>query len=179
MATWNIDSTHTSADFSVRHMMVSIVRGTFKHVAGTITYDPAHPENASVDVSIDANSIYTGVNDRDNHLRSADFLEVDKFPAITFKSTNVEVRGETEARITGDLTIRDVTLPVVIDAEMLGFVNTPFGDERVGFTGTAKINREDFGLTWNMAIEAGGVVVGKELKLELNVEAIRVLEPVR
>lgn len=178
MATWKIDNTHASAEFAVRHMMVSIVRGTFRSVNGTIEYDPAHPENARVEATIDASSIYTGVADRDAHLRSADFFDAENYPVLTFTSTKVEPQGENEARITGDLTIRGVTREVVIDAELLGVVNSPFGDERVGFTGSTRINREDWGLTWNMAIEAGGVLVGKDVKIELNVEAIRVTEPV-
>jgi polyisoprenoid-binding protein YceI len=179
MATWNFDTTHASADFAVRHMMVTIVRGSIKGVTGTVEYDPENPGASKVTAQLESATIFSGLADRDNHLRSADFLDAENHPYITFTSTRVELLGDTEARVHGDLTIRGVTRPVVVEAEQLGIINSPFGDQRVGFTGTAKINREDWGLTWNMALEAGGVLVGKEVKIELNVEAIRVVEPVR
>lgn len=176
MATWNIDHTHTNTDFTVRHMMVTNVRGTFDNVSGTIEFDPANPANTSVDVTIDVNSVNTGVADRDNHLRSADFFDVANYPNITFKSNAVEVTSDTTAKLTGDLTIRDVTKPVVLEVEYLGTANSPFGDVRAGFEAQTKINREDFGLTWNVGLEAGGVLVGKEIKISLAVEAVRVAE---
>ena len=178
MATWTFDPAHTSASFSARHMMVSTVRGTFAAPTGKLEFDPVNPEAAYVEAEIDATTLTSGVLDRDNHLRSADFLEVDKYPTITFKSTKVEVTGNDSANVTGNLTIRGVTRPVVLKAEYLGLVNTPFGDQRTGFTASTKINREDWGLTWNMAIEAGGVLVGKEIKIELELEAILVPEGV-
>jgi polyisoprenoid-binding protein YceI len=177
MATWKIDSAHANAEFATRHMMVAVVRGGFKNVTGTIEFDPANPEASSVEANIDATTIYSGLVDRDNHLRSADFLDIENYPTITFKSTKVEPTGDNEAKVTGNLTIRGVTRPVVIKAEFLGSVTTPFGDQRVGFSGTTNINREDFGLTWNMAIEAGGVLVGKDVRISLDVEAIKVVEP--
>jgi polyisoprenoid-binding protein YceI len=177
MATWNIDSAHAHAEFATRHMMVAVVRGGFKNVTGTIEFDPANPEASQVEANIDATTIYSGLVDRDNHLRSADFLDIENYPTITFKSTKVEPTGDNEAKVTGNLTIRGVTRPVVIKAEFLGSVTTPFGDQRVGFSGTTNINREDFGLTWNMAIEAGGVLVGKDVRISLDVEAIKVVEP--
>jgi polyisoprenoid-binding protein YceI len=176
MATWKLDSAHTVAAFSGRHMMITTVRGTLGQVTGTIEFDEAHPENSRVEAVIDTAGLSTGVADRDNHLRSADFLDVTNYPTITFKSTRVEVTGENTAKVHGDLTIRGVTRPVVIDAEYLGRVASPFGDTRVGFTGSTKINREDFGLTWNVALEAGGVLVSKDIKIELEVEAILVPE---
>jgi polyisoprenoid-binding protein YceI len=179
MAQWNIDNAHTSADFAVRHMMVTNVRGTFTELGGVINFDPTEPANSNVDVTINAASVNTGVADRDNHLRSADFFEVEKYPNIIFKSTEVKVTGEESAKITGDLTIRDVTKSVVLDVEFLGVVASPFGDTRVGFEASTKINREDFGLTWNQTLEAGGVLVSKDIKIILDVEAVQVTETAR
>jgi polyisoprenoid-binding protein YceI len=176
MPTYKIDPAHTAANFTVRHMMVTNVRGGFDKITGTLNFDPANPAASSVDVTIETGSINTGVADRDNHLRSADFFEIEKFPAITFKSTKVEVSGENRAKVTGDLTIRDVTRSVVMDVEFLGQTASPFGDTRIGFEATTSINREDFGLTWNVALEAGGVLVGKDIKISIDAEAILVTE---
>ncbi|MCB9451158.1 MAG: polyisoprenoid-binding protein [Anaerolineaceae bacterium] len=178
MATWNFDPTHTSASFAARHMMITTVRGGFTGVSGTLEYDPENPAAASVEAVIDTRSMTsTGVEDRDNHLKSADFLDIEHYPTITFKSTKVEPSADgSTARITGDLTIRDVTRPVVLDAELLGVGKSPWGDERAGFTGSVTINREDFGLTWNMALETGGWLVSKDIKISLDLEAIRVTE---
>ncbi len=176
MTTWTLDPAHSSANFSSRHMMVTTVRGQFKGgVTGTINFDPANPAAASVEATIQAASIETGVADRDNHLRSADFLDAASHPAISFKSTKVEPTGETSAKITGNLTIRGVTREVVVNADFIGVAKSAFdGKDRAGFEGTATINREDFGLTWNVALEAGGVLVGKEIKITLDVEAMPV-----
>jgi polyisoprenoid-binding protein YceI len=176
MATYNIDPAHTSANFTVRHMMVTNVRGGFDNITGTLQFDPANPADASVEVSINVASINTGVLDRDNHLRSADFFEVEKYPTISFKSTKVEATSENRAKVTGDLTIRDVTRSVVLDVEFLGQYASPFGDTRAGFEATTNINREDFGLGWNVALEAGGVLVGKDIKLNIDAEAVLVTE---
>ncbi|MDX1993282.1 MAG: YceI family protein [bacterium] len=177
MATWKIDSAHSNANFVVRHMMITNVRGSFKEVSGTIEYDPANPAAASVEATINAASIETGVADRDNHLRSADFFDVANTPNITFKSTNVEPTGEGTAKVTGDLTIRDVTRPVTLDVEFTGQSANPWTKAATaGFSATGKINREEFGLTWNQALEAGGWLVGKDIKLELDVEAVQVVE---
>ena len=177
MATWKLDPGHSSADFSARHMMITTVRGGFRNVTGTIEYDAANPAASSVEVTINtAEMTSTGLADRDNHLKSPDFLDVENFPTITFKSTSVKPHGETEAEVTGDLTIRGVTRPVTIKAELIGYAKTPWGTDNVGFTGTTKINREDFGLTWNMALETGGWLVGKDISLSLEVEAVKVPE---
>lgn len=177
MAIWNFDPGHSNADFSVRHMMITNVRGGFKEVSGTIEYDPANPAASSVNATINAASIWTGVADRDGHLRSADFLDVENYPTITFVSTSVNVKGENKAEITGDLTVHGVTKSVVLNTELLGVTKNPFtGTETAGFTATAKINREDFGLTWNQALEAGGVLVGKDINITLDVEAVPVTE---
>jgi polyisoprenoid-binding protein YceI len=171
MAKWNLDPAHTFAAFSIRHMMVTTVRGKFEKLSGTMDFDPENPAAGSVEVTIDAASINTGAADRDNHLRSADFLDVATYPTITFKSTKIEITGETEGKITGDLTVHGVTRPVVINAEYLGQGKNPWGITVAGFSGTTKINREDWGLTWNVALEAGGVLVGKEMNVSLDVEA--------
>ncbi|MBZ0306426.1 MAG: YceI family protein, partial [Anaerolineae bacterium] len=154
--TWKIDPTHSAANFSVKHMMVTTVRGHFNEIDGTIDFDEANPAASQVNVEIKVASIDTGVADRDNHLRSADFFDVANFPKITFRSTKVEVTGKNEGRITGDLTIRGVTRPVVIETEFLGSLKDPWGNDKVAFSGETKINREDFGLTWNVALETGG-----------------------
>jgi polyisoprenoid-binding protein YceI len=171
---WNIDTSHASASFSARHMMISTVRGSFTKVTGAINFDPANVDAASVEVTIEVASMgSTGFAQRDQHLLSPDFLDAANFPVITFKSTKVESTGEGKAKITGDLTIRDVTKSVVIDAELIGVGKNPFGGQEVaGFTGTTKINREDFGLNWNVALETGGWLVGKEIQIGLDVEAV-------
>ncbi|MBZ0275008.1 MAG: YceI family protein [Anaerolineae bacterium] len=180
MATWNIDTGHTSADFAARHMMITTVRGGFKNVTGKLEYDPQNPAAASVEAVIDTTSMSsTGVADRDAHLKGADFLDIENYPTITFKSTKVEPNADgSRAKITGNLTVRNVTRSVVLDAELLGIGKSPWGDERAGFTGSVTINREDFGLTWNMALEAGGWLVAKDIKITLDVEAIRVAETI-
>lgn len=178
MAKWSIDNSHSGVNFSVRHMMVTTVRGSFQNFSGMIDFDPANPAAGSVEVTIDANSINTGANDRDNHLRSADFFDVANHPNITFKSTKIEVKGDNAGKIYGDLTIHGVTRQVVLETEFLGENTNPWGAKVIGFNATTKINREDFGLTWNVALETGGVLVGKEIKIELDVEAALVVEPI-
>ena len=176
MVQWNFDNAHSNVDFVIRHMMVTNVRGTFGAFDGTLTFDPANPAAAAVDVTIQVDSINTGVADRDAHLKSPDFFDAATYPTITFKSTHVEATGDNTAKVTGDLTIRDVTKPLTLDVEFLGQANSPFGDVRGGFEATGKINREDFGLTWNQALETGGFLVGKDVKIQLAVEVIRVTE---
>jgi polyisoprenoid-binding protein YceI len=173
MAKWNLDPTHSSAEFSARHMMVTTVRGSIKNATGWIEFDQANPAGGAVEVNLPAAEIFSGLADRDNHLKSPDFLDVANYPHITFKSTQVEVTGENEGKITGHLTIRDVTKPVTLDVEFLGQEKDPWsGGARIGFTGSTKINREDFGLTWNVALESGGFLVGKEIKITVDAEAI-------
>ena len=179
MSEWKFDQNHTSASFAARHMMVTTVRGQFQQVSGTLRFDPQKMADSSVEATIVANSLTTGVADRDNHLRSADFLDVANNPEITFKSTRVQLTGDTTAKVMGNLTIRGKTLPATLDVEFLGQTKSPFGDERVGFTATTRINREDFGLTWNRALETGGVLVGKDININLDVEAVLVAEPAR
>jgi polyisoprenoid-binding protein YceI len=177
MATWTLDPAHSIIGFVARHMVVTTVRGSFGTFDGRIDFDPANPSAGSVNVSIDAASINTSSADRDNHLRSPDFLDVATYPTITFRSTRVDVSGS-RGTVYGDLTIRGVTREVAIQAEYLGQLKDPSGDEKVAFNGSVRINREDWGLTWNVALEAGGWLVSKEIIIELEVQAVRVSEPV-
>jgi polyisoprenoid-binding protein YceI len=180
MAIYKIDPTHSAADFSARHMMISTVRGSFKNVNGTIVYDPANPAASTVEAVIDtAHFTGTGLEQRDGHLKSPDFLDVEKYPTITFKSTKVAPNADgTKATVTGDLTIRDVTKEVSFEAELHGQGKNFQGEEVLGFSGQTKIVRDDWGLTWNMALETGGWLVGKEITINLEVEAVKVPEAV-
>ncbi|MEO6803231.1 MAG: YceI family protein [Granulicella sp.] len=171
--TYQIDSTHSSVHFSVRHLMVSNVRGEFTKVTGTIQFDPQNPTAGTVSASIDANSISTRDEQRDGHLKSADFLDTEKFPTITFVSKRVEAHGD-GGKITGDLTIHGVTREITLEVEGPGpEIKDPWGLQRIGASATAKLSRKDFGLTWNTALETGGVVVGDEVKITLDLEAVR------
>jgi polyisoprenoid-binding protein YceI len=169
--TYALDPSHTTAEFVVRHLMITKVRGRFTSVAGTIEVPEGSNAPVSVDVTIDAASIDTREEKRDEHLKSADFLDAEKFPKITFKSTGVDGSGDA-FKVRGDLTIHGVTREVVLDTTFEGRTTDPWGNERIGYEAHTKISRKDHGLEWNMALETGGVVVGDEVKIELNVEAI-------
>jgi polyisoprenoid-binding protein YceI len=171
--TWEIDTAHTAAEFSVRHLMITTVKGRFPAVTGAIVLDEHDLRDSVVEVTINAASIDTRNDQRDAHLRSADFFDAEKFPLITFHSTRVEPLEEGHLRVTGDLTIHGHTRPVVLDVTSEGRIIDPWGGERVGFSATTKIDRRDFGLTWNVAIEGGGITVGHDVKIALEVEAIR------
>jgi polyisoprenoid-binding protein YceI len=173
---WNLDLTHSQIQFSVRHMMISKVRGEFPKFSGSVSLDENNPANASLDITIDVSSINTREAQRDGHLKSPDFFNVEVYPNITFKSTNVQVTGSNTAVLTGDLTIRDVTKPVSLDVEFLGFAKSPWGTTNAGFTASGKINREEFGLGWNVALETGGVLVGKDIDLNIEAELIKAPE---
>ncbi len=175
MAQWKIDSDHAVGEFTVYHMMVTPVHGQFNSVSGTAFFDPAKPEDASVEVEVDAAGLYTGIERRDNHLKSADFFDVENFPVITFKSTTIEMTSLNHLNITGDLAIRGVTRPVVFEARFLGpskFYDDELGQTYTtfGFRATASINREDFGMSWNVAIDDGGLMVGKNVDIIFNAE---------
>ena len=170
---WQIDAAHSAVEFAVKHMMFTTVRGRFKNVKGTIEVDEQNPDRSTVEVEIDAASIDTGVVDRDGHLRSPDFLNVEVHPVLTFRSTGVLEPKGNEFRLVGDLTIRDVTRPVELDVEFEGVAKSPWGQEVIGFSATTEIDREEFGITWNQALETGGVVVGKKVKIEISAEATR------
>jgi polyisoprenoid-binding protein YceI len=167
---YDLDQAHTTVEFIARHLMITKVRGRFSSFTGTVTVAEV-PEESSVEVTIDATSIGTSQEQRDTHLRSADFFEAEKYPTLTFKSTSVKLVGE-DWKVTGDLTVRDVTRPVVLDVEFDGANTTPWGTQAVAFSASTEIDREDWGLTYNQALETGGVVVGKKVRIELNVEAI-------
>jgi len=172
--TYTIDSAHSSAQFVVRHMMISNVRGGFSSVTGTVVYDAVNVANSSVETTIDASTISTLDVQRDAHLRSADFLDVEKHPAITFKSTKVEPSGDGELRVTGDLTIHGVTKSVLLKVEGPSDEGKdPFGNTRIGASAATKIKRSEFGLTWNAALETGGILIGDDLRLELEVSLIK------
>lgn len=176
--TWQIDASHSAAEFAVKHLMISTVKGRFANVSGTVVIDDANPTGATVDVSIGVASIDTRDEKRDAHLRSADFFDVEKYPTITFKGTRITGPVEGDFTLGGDLTIRDVTRPVTLAVESAGQVKDPWGGVRSGFSATTKINRKDFGLTWNVALEAGGVLVGDDIKISIEVELVRQAAPV-
>jgi polyisoprenoid-binding protein YceI len=170
---WEIDPKHSLVEFSVKHMMFTTVKGRFTDVRGTITcVDEADPSLASVNAQIGATSIDTGDPDRDAHLRGADFLDVEKYPSITFKSTRVERRSEDQFRVIGDLTIRDITREVALETTYNGRGTNPWGKEVSGFTAETSINRKDFGLKWNVALESGGLLVGDKINVLLEIQAI-------
>ena len=169
--TYKLDPSHTAVEFVARHLMISKVRGGFTQAEGTIHVDEV-PERSSVEVTIAVDSINSGDKARDQHLLSPDFFDVASYPTITFKSTAVEHVSFEQWKVTGDLTVHGVTRPVELDVEFEGSVDTPFGDSRIGFTASTEVNREDWGLTWNAALETGGVVVSKKIRLELAVEAV-------
>ena len=174
MPVWEFEPGHTSAEFAVRHMMVTIVRGQFKNLKGRFNFDPRDSAGCFVEATIDAASFTTEEPERDAHLRSADFLDVARHPTITFKSTGVEATGTNHCKVTGDLTIRGVTRPITLDVEYFGPVDTPLNNTRTGFLARTRINREDFGASWNSPMPGGGWVVGKEVEITIDVEAIRV-----
>ena len=170
--TWELDSKHSEVGFAVRHMMVSKVRGRFERFDAVVELDADQPANSRVEAHIDAASINTGAPDRDTHLRSADFFDVEQHPTIDFRSTRVE-RGRGDSfKVTGDLTIRGVTRKVTLDGEVTGPATDPWGNHRVGFSLRGDIDREDFGLTWNQALEAGGFLVGKKVELSIDAEVL-------
>jgi polyisoprenoid-binding protein YceI len=169
---WAIDATHSNVEFSVRHLMIATVKGRFADVTGTIVTDESDPARAEIDVTIAAASVDTRMPQRDEHLRSADFFDVEKFPTLTFRSRSIAPDGET-LKVTGDLTIRGVTREVVLDVTRNGRQADPWGGVREGFEATTKIKRSDFGLTWNQALEAGGVMVGDDVKITLDVELVK------
>jgi polyisoprenoid-binding protein YceI len=170
--TYALDKSHTTVEFVGRHLMITKVRGRFTDFDGKIVIGES-PEESSVDVTIDAASVNSGDDKRDGHLRSPDFLDVERYPTITFRSTRLEIGSDGEAKVTGDLTVKDVTRPVTLDVEFDGASPDPWGGQRLGFTASTEIDRENWGLTWNVALETGGMLVGKKIRLEFNVEAVK------
>lgn len=178
VATWSVDPAHSGAHFSVRHMMVSNVRGEFGKISGAAQFDPKDPTVGSVEITIDATSINTRNPKRDAHLRSADFFDVEKFPTITFKSKKVELASPGRLKVTGDLTIHGAAREVVLDVEgPTPEIKDAQGRVRTGATATTRVNRKDFGLLWNRPLEAGGWVVGDEVAITVDVELIRKAPP--
>ncbi len=175
---WKIDNAHSLVEFSVRHMMISTVRGRFERFSGTVEFNENDLAASSVDVQIEAASINTNEPQRDNHLRSADFFEAEKYPFLSFKSTRVEKVNENSGRIYGELTIRNITRPVVLETEYNGQAKSPWGTTSAGFTANTKINRKDWNLVWNQALETGGVLVGDEIKIHIELEIVKVAEEV-
>ncbi len=169
---WQLDPTHSSAEFAVRHMMVATVKGSFKTLSGRVDLDETAWENSRIEAEIEAASVDTGVADRDAHLRSPDFFDVANHPKITFRSTGIEPAGEDRGQIHGDLTIHGVTKPVTLDVEYLGEVKDPWGNRRRGYAAETTLNRKDFGMTWNMVLDTGGVLVGEKIKVSLNIETV-------
>jgi polyisoprenoid-binding protein YceI len=169
--TYAIDKAHSEATFQVRHLLTK-VRGRFSDFEGTIDYDEQSPERSSVNVTIQAASIDTNERDRDTHLRSADFFDADKFPTLAFRSPTITRKGDQRFDVAGDLTIRGVSRPVTFDVTFLGKAKDPWGNERIAFEAEATINRKEFGLNWNAALETGGFLVGDEVKISLSVQAI-------
>jgi polyisoprenoid-binding protein YceI len=174
---FQIDASHSQIQFSVRHMMVSKARGTFDQWSGTVALNPGQPEQTTVEITIEADSINTKDAQRDGHLKSPDFFAVEQYPTLHFKSTRVEVTGKESAKLYGDLTIRDVTRAVVVDVEYQGSAKSPWGTTNYGFSGSTKINREEWGLNWNAALETGGWLVGKDVQIDVELELVQVAEP--
>lgn len=173
LTAWTIDNAHSEVGFAVKHLMISTVRGRFGTVSGTVQFPEGDYAAARADVTIDAASIDTREERRDTHLRSADFFDVEKFPALTFKSRSVQaVKGDT-FQLVGDLTIKDISREVVLDVEVEGFQKDPWGNEKAGFSASTRVNRKDFGLTWNQALETGGLLVGDEIKISLDVQLLK------
>lgn len=170
---WVIDSSHSGIHFAVRHLVIAKVRGQFSRWSGTVVMPETDVSRASVNVMIDASSIDTGVVDRDKHLRSADFLDVERHPEITFRSHRVNTEGTDRLSVVGQLAIKGVTREVSLDVERLGVAKDPWGNERAAFSATIGIDRRDFGLTWNQALETGGLLVGDRIEIEIEIEAVK------
>jgi polyisoprenoid-binding protein YceI len=173
VTTWKIDPAHTNVEFSVRHLMITTVRGRFADVSGSVTSDDTDPAKGSVDITIATASIDTREAQRDAHLRSADFFDVETFPTMTFRSTRIEDAVGDRFTLVGDLTIRGVTREVAFSVTSEGTAKDPWGGHRSGFSATTKIKRSDFGLTWNQLLEAGGVAVGDEVKITIDAELVK------
>ncbi len=172
MAKWQLDPVHSTVQFSARHMMVTNVRGKFRDFSVDVDFDPAHPEQGRVQAVIQATSIDTGMEQRDQHLRSADFLDAEHYPALTFTGTRVERVGDDRFRLHGDLTIRGATRPVALEVEYMGVATNLQGGLSAGFTAHTKISRKEWGLNWNVGLEAGGWLVSDEVRVEIDLELV-------
>lgn len=172
---WELDAAHSLIEFSVKHMMVTTVKGRFNKHSGVLELDEQNPSASNVDVTIDVGSVYTGDEKRDGHLRSADFFDAEKYPTITYKSTKVEELSSERFRITGDLTMHGVTKEVIFDASLEGRAKNPWGKNVAAFSISTSVNRKDFGLNWNVALESGGVLVSEKVTINIEAEAIEVV----
>lgn len=172
---WELDAAHSLIEFSVKHMMVSTVKGRFNKHSGVLELDEQNPSASKVDITIDVSSVYTGDEKRDGHLRSADFFDAEKYPTITYKSTKVEELSSERFRITGDLTMHGVTKEVVFDANLEGRAKNPWGKNVAAFSISTSVNRKDFDLNWNVALEAGGVLVSEKVNINIEAEAVEVV----
>ena len=172
---WRIDNSHSQVQFTVRHMMISNVRGRFTAFTGTVDFNEAEPKKSTVEVNIEAGSIDTRDANRDNHLRSPDFFDAERFPYLTFRSTKIEKVDEQTGRITGDLTIRGITHPVTLEVEYAG-QSKMWGSTSAGFSASTKISRREWGLTWNQNLESGGILVGDQIKIDIELEIVKVAE---
>jgi polyisoprenoid-binding protein YceI len=170
---WQIDNAHSEVNFTVRHMMISNVRGRFESFSGEVNFDEQNPANTTVEVQIDAKSINTREPKRDNHLRSQDFLFAEKYPYLIFRSKRVEITGKNRARLIGNLTVRNITREITLNVEYSGQAKSPWGTTSAGFSATGTLNRTDWNLTWNQALETGGVLVGDEIKFNIEVEIVK------
>ena len=170
---WTIDAAHSEVNFTVRHMMISNVRGQFQKFSGAVEFDEANPANSKVDVQIEVASVNSKEEKRDGHLKSPDFFDVEKYPYLTFKSTRVEVKDASHARLIGNLTIRDVTKEVSLDVEYNGSAKSPWGTTNAGFSGKTTIKRKDWGLNWNVALETGGWLVGDDIHIAIELEIVQ------
>jgi polyisoprenoid-binding protein YceI len=173
-ATWEVDPVHSTVGFAIRHMMISTVRGHFRTFTATATGDPAAPTAATIVATIDATTIDTANEKRDTHLKTADFLDVEKFPTIAFTSKKIESAGQGKVKVTGDLTLHGVTKQVVVDVEgPTPTIKDPMGNTKAGAHATARINRKDFGIVWNKAMDGGGIMLGEEIDISIDIEAVK------
>jgi len=173
---WQIDSSHSHINFTARHMMISKVRGSFESFNGTVNFNEENPVNSTVDIAVDLSSINTRDAQRDGHLKSPDFFDVESHPTMRFVSTRVEQIDENNGRLIGDLTIKGVTNEVALDVAYAGVAKSPWGTESAGFSATGSLNRKDWGLNWNQALETGGVLVGEKISIEIELELVKVAE---
>jgi polyisoprenoid-binding protein YceI len=170
---WQIDSSHSHINFTARHMMISKVRGSFENFSGTVNFDEENPAKTTVNVEVDLTSINTRDDQRDGHLKSPDFFDVEKYPTMKFVSTRVEQIDENNGRLYGQLTIKDITKEVVLDVEYAGIAKSPWGTESAGFSASGSLNRKEWGLNWNQALETGGVLVGDKINIEIELELVK------
>lgn len=170
---WQIDSSHSHVYFTARHMMISKVRGSFESFSGSVNFDEENPTNTTVNVEVDLNSVNTRDEKRDGHLKSPDFFDTANYPTMKFESTRVEQIDEKNGRLYGQLTIKDVTKEIVLDVEYAGVAKSPWGTESAGFSASGSLNRKDWGLNWNQALETGGVLVGENINIEIELELVK------